>query len=271
MHLRLTLPTRRFPNHDTASLIARRLDRYYRSAMETAGKVALITGGAHRVGRAFSLALAEAGCDIVVNYNDSADEAADTVADIARLGRRAIAVQADISRTQDIRRLVGEVERSFGRLDILVNNASLFERAPIADITEAEWDRVMGVNVRAPFFLSQAAAPLLRREGGVIVNIVDLSAMQPWPSFAHHAVSKAGLLHLTRVLARALAPDIRVNSIAPGTVLPPEGTEGEDGSDRRVSARAGNTGDVTRALLYLVRSDFVTGENLIVDGGRMLL
>lgn len=239
--------------------------------METAGRVALVTGGARRVGRAISLALAEAGCDVVVNYNGSAVEAAETGADIERLGRRALTVQADISRNEDIHRLVREAERAFGRLHILVNNASLFERTPVADITEADWDRVLGVNLRAPFFLSQAAAPLLRRDGGVIVNIIDLSALQAWPSFAHHAVSKAGLLHLTRVLARALAPDIRVNSIAPGTVLPPEETEGEDGSERRVIAREGNTGDVTRALLYLVRSDFVTGENLTVDGGRMLL
>ena len=239
--------------------------------METAGKVALVTGGARRVGRAFSLALAGAGCDVVVNYNGSAEEAAETVADIEQLGRRSISVQADISRSDDIDRLIRETERGFGRLDILVNSASLFERTQVADITEAEWDRVMGVNLRGPFFLSQAAAPLLRRDGGVIVNIVDLSALQPWPSFAHHAVSKAGLLHLTRVLARALAPEIRVNSIAPGTVLPPENGEGEAGSERRVIEREGDTVDVTRALLYLVRSDFVTGENLVVDGGRMLL
>ncbi|HEX2167239.1 MAG TPA: SDR family oxidoreductase [Longimicrobiales bacterium] len=240
--------------------------------MEPAGKVALVTGGARRVGRAFSLALAEAGCDLVVNYNGSAEESHETAAEIERLGRSAITVQADISRADDIARLVREAEQAFGRLDILVNSASLFERTPVADITEQEWDRVMGVNLRGPFFLSQAAAPLLRADGGgVIVNIVDLSAIQPWPSFAHHAVSKAGLLHLTRVLARALAPDIRVNSIAPGTVLPPEHTEGEAGTARRVISREGNTDDVTRALLYLVRSDFVTGENLLVDGGRMLL
>jgi pteridine reductase len=240
--------------------------------MEPAGKVALVTGGARRVGRAFSLALAEAGCDVVVNYNGSAAEAGETTADIERLGRRAIAVQADISRADDIARLILQAERAFGRLDILVNNASLFERSPVADITEDDWDRVMGVNLRGPFFLSQAAAPLLRAGGsGLIVNIVDLSATQPWPSFAHHAVSKAGLLHLTRVLARALAPEIRVNSIAPGTVLPPEDVEGEDGSERRVISRAGDPDDVARALLYLIRSDFVTGENLLVDGGRMLL
>ena len=231
-----------------------------------------MTGGARRVGRAFTLALAEAGCDVVINYNESADEADATAADVERLGRRAAVVQADVSSVADIRRLVDESERAFGRLDVLVNNASLFERARVADITEADWDRVLGVNLRGPFFLAQAAAPLLRRDGGgVIVNIVDLSALQPWPSFAHHAVSKAGLLHLTAVLARALAPDIRVNAIAPGTVLPPEDQEGEEGSERRVVERAGNTDDVARALLYLVQSDFVTGETMVVDGGRMLL
>src|SRR5690606_30044124 len=221
---------------------------------------------ARRVGRAFSLALAEAGCDVVVNYNDSAAEATETVAAVEALGRRALAVQADISSTADRERLVAETERAFGRLDILVNNASLFERTPFADVTEADWDRVLGVNLRAPFFLSQAAAPLLRRTGGVIVNIVDLSAMQPWPSFAHHAVSKAGLLHLTRALARALAPEIRVNSIAPGTIHPPTDDIGATGSERRVVAPAGSPADATCALLYLIRSPFVTGEILVVDG-----
>jgi NAD(P)-dependent dehydrogenase (short-subunit alcohol dehydrogenase family) len=240
--------------------------------MHTPGRIALVTGGAHRVGRAFSLALAGAGCDVVVNYNTSRAEAADTVAAIEDLGRRALAVQADVSRTEDIARMLSATEETFGRLDIVVNNASLFERAPVAAIGEEDWDRVLAVNLKAPFFVAQAAAPLLRREGGgTIINIADLSGLQPWPSFAHHAVSKAGLLHLTRVLARALAPDIRVNSITPGTVLPPESTEGEDGSERRVIERSGSTDDVARALLYLVESDFVTGENLIVDGGRLLL
>jgi NAD(P)-dependent dehydrogenase (short-subunit alcohol dehydrogenase family) len=240
--------------------------------METAGRVALVTGGAHRVGRAFSLALAGAGCDVVVHYNNSADEAHDTVAEIQRLGRRAVAVHGDVASAHDIRHVVGTAEREFSRLDILVNSASIFERARFEDITEQNWDRVLGINLKAPFFLSQAAAPLLRRDGGgIIVNILDLSALQPWPSYAHHAISKAGLLHLTRILARALAPDIRVNAIAPGTILPPEGADAEEGSERRVVARTGSPDDVTRALLYLVRSGFVTGEHLVVDGGRLLL
>jgi pteridine reductase len=240
--------------------------------MEIEGRVALVTGGARRVGRAFALGLAGAGADVLVNYHSSEHEARETVAAIETLGRRAIAVQADVASSDGVRALVDAAQRGFGRLDILVNSASLFERTPVPEISEADWDRVLGVNLRGPFFLSQAAAPLLARDGGgIITNIVDLSALQPWPGYAHHAVSKAGLLHLTRVLARALAPAVRVNSIAPGTVLAPADDSGEDGSERRVTARQGLPDDVVAALLYLVRSDFVTGENLVVDGGRMLL
>jgi NAD(P)-dependent dehydrogenase (short-subunit alcohol dehydrogenase family) len=239
--------------------------------MEISGRTALVTGGARRVGRAISLALADAGANVVVNYNASADEAAGTVAEIERAGGRAHAVQANVADATEIQRLIDETERHFGALDILVNSAALFERKPVLDISEAEWDRVLGVNLKGPFLLSQRAAPLLRRNGGAIINILDLSALQPWPSYAHHAVSKAGLHHLTRILARALAPHIRVNAISPGTILPPEGQPGEEGSERRATAQAGNPQDVTDALLYLVRADFVTGENIIVDGGRMLL
>jgi pteridine reductase len=240
--------------------------------MEIHGKAALVTGGARRVGRSLALALAEAGADVVVNYNASADEAQATVADIEACGRRGVAVQADVSRGSDVARLIAATEHAFGRLDILVNSASIFQRTPFLQISEAEWDHVLAVNLKGPFLLSQAATPLLSRDGGgAIVNIVDLSALQPWPSFAHHAVSKAGLLHLTQVMARSLGPAVRVNSIAPGTVLPPEGQQGEEGSERRVIEREGAPGDVVEALLYLVRADFVTGENLLVDGGRMLL
>jgi NAD(P)-dependent dehydrogenase (short-subunit alcohol dehydrogenase family) len=243
--------------------------------MDPTGKVALVTGGARRVGRAISLALARAGAHVIVNYRESAQEAAETVDIVQESGGHAIAVQADISSKKDIDALVHEAHRALGRLDILVNSASLFESAPFDAISEADWDRVLGVNLRGPFLLSQAAAPLLRANGGgVIVNIADLSALQPWPSFAHHSVSKAGLVHLTRILARVLAPDVRANCVAPGTVLPPEGYQGEDnawGRDRRTVARAGTPDDVVDALLYLVRSDFITGQTLVVDGGRMLL
>ncbi|HEX7119798.1 MAG TPA: SDR family oxidoreductase [Longimicrobiales bacterium] len=242
--------------------------------MELNGSVALVTGGARRVGRAISLALARAGADVVVNYFRSAEAAEATVAEIAALGRRAIAVHGDVARKPDIVALVRRAAEVFGRLDVVVNNASMFETAPLLAIDETDWDRVLAVNLKGPFLLAQAATPLLRRDGGgVIVNIADLSAFQPWPSYAHHSVSKAGLVHLTRVLALALAPDIRVSCIAPGTVLPPEGYTGEQvlrGIERTPLKKLGSPDDVARALLYLVESDFVTGEVVVVDGGRML-
>lgn len=241
--------------------------------MELSGRVALVTGGARRVGRALSLALARAGADVVVDYAHSEREARETVAEIEALGRRAVAVRADVSVKAETDALVRRTAEEFGRLDVLVNSASLFESAPVLAIEEPDWDRVLGVNLKGPFFLSQAAAPLLRQAGGVIVNIADLSAFQAWPAYAHHAVSKAGLVHLTRVLARALGPEIRVNCIAPGTVLPPE-SYGEEQlrreRERTVLGRIGSPEDVARALLFLVESDFVTGEVVVVDGGRIL-
>ena len=186
-------------------------------------------GGAHRLGRAFALGLARAGADVLIDYRSSEAEAHRTVDEIRALGRRAEAVRADVSDGADVKRLVATCEDTFGRLDVLVNSASLFDSAPLERVTDEDWDRSMAVNLKGPFMLSRDAAPLLRRDGGgLIVNIADLSAFQPWPSYAAHAVSKAGLVHLTRVLARALAPEIRANCIAPGTVLPPEGyTEAE--------------------------------------------
>jgi NAD(P)-dependent dehydrogenase (short-subunit alcohol dehydrogenase family) len=243
--------------------------------MNLTGRIALVTGGARRVGRALSVALGNAGASIVVNYNHSADEANELVRTLSADGVQATAVQADVSVKNDIDRLVKHVTDTHGRLDILVNSASLFESAPFAEITEAEWRRVLDVNLTGPFLLSQALLPLLQKSSTAnIVNIVDLSALQAWPSYAHHAVSKAGLLHLTKVMARALAPGIRVNAIAPGTVLPPDGYDGTAGdgtSDRRLVATAGSPDDVVKALFYLLDSNFVTGQTVVVDGGRSLM
>jgi len=242
--------------------------------MEIARRTALVTGGARRIGRAIALDLAQAGANIVINYNESERMARETVAEIESLGGLATAVRADVAEAREVEALVDATEKSFGGLDILVNSAATFESGRFEEITEAEWDRVLAVNLKGPFLLMQKAAPLLRKNGGVVVNIADLSAFQPWPSYAHHATSKAGLVHLTRVAARALAPDIRVNCVAPGTVLPPEGYDGtgSDGtSDRRLVRRPGMPEDVTAAVKYLITSDFVTGETLVVDGGRMLL
>lgn len=239
--------------------------------MKLPGRTALVTGGAHRVGRALSLALARAGADVVVNYHTSEEKARATVREIEKIGRRAIAVRADVSDEEAVKRLVERTEAEFGRLDVLVNSASLFESAPLEEISAAEWDRVLGVNLRGPFLLARTAAPLLREDDGVIVNIADLSAFQPWPSFAHHSVSKAGLIHLTRILAGALAPRIRSVAIAPGTILPPEDytvAERQREADRTVLGRVGSPEDVARTLIFLVESDYITGETVTVDGGR---
>ena len=243
--------------------------------MEPNGKTALVTGGGHRLGRAFALGLARAGANVLIDYHESEEEAQATVSEIRALGCEAEAVRADVSVPADVKRLVEACAERFGRLDVLVNSASLFRSASVAETTDADWDRTLSVNLKGPFMLSRDAAPLLRREGGgLIVNIADLSAFQAWPSYVAHSVSKAGLVHLTRVLARALAPDVRVNCIAPGTVLPPTGyteAESDPKGTRRVIGREGTPEDAVRALLYFVEADFVTGEIAVVDGGRMLL
>ena len=245
------------------------------SAVNLSGKTALVTGGARRVGKALALALGRAGAHVVINYNRSAGAADQTVRELMAAGINASAFQADVSQKDEIDALVAHIQAKYGRLDVLVNSASLFESAKFADITEADWRRVLDVNLTGPFLLSQAALPLLQAsDSSSIINIVDLSAIQAWPSYAHHSVSKAGLLQLTKVMARALAPRVRVNAIAPGTVLPPDGYDGTAGdgtSDRRVVEPAGTPEDVVKAMFYLIESPFVTGQTLIVDGGRTLL
>ncbi|TVP78542.1 MAG: SDR family oxidoreductase [Gemmatimonadales bacterium] len=235
--------------------------------------VALVTGGARRVGRAISLGLADAGFDLVVNYNSSAREADEVVALVESMGRRAIAVEGDVSVAADVEAVAEATRDRFGRLDVLVNNASIFPQTPFLEIEEVEWDRVMAVNLKAPFLLVKAMADDLTRARGSVVNLVDLSAIQPWVEHPHHAVSKAGLLHLTRVMARALAPHVRVNAIAPGAVLPPEDYTEEDlkrSAKKAALGRIGSPDDVVETVLFLLRSGFMTGEVVVVDGGRQL-
>ena len=241
--------------------------------MEIEGKVGLVTGGAHRVGKGLVLGLARAGADIAIHYHGSADAAAETAAEVRALGRRAETFQADLGDPAAAATLASAVGESMGRLDVLVNSASLFESARFREVTVEAWDRVMAVNLRAPFLLLQATAPLLQASKGVAVNIADLAGVQVWPAFPHHGVSKAGLIHLTRVAARALAPDVRVNCIVPGTVLPPEDytrEQIETSVSRTVVERIGSPDDVVEALLFAVRSDFTTGSIITVDGGRTL-
>ena len=236
-------------------------------------RVALVTGGAVRVGRALSLGLAEAGFDVAVNYHSSAGPAEEVAARIRDLGRRALLVAGDVSQVDDVECIAREVSHEMGRLDLLVNSASNFHAVPILEVDEGEWDRVLDVNLKGPFLMVRAAASMLREARGSIVNIVDLSAIQPWTAYPHHAVSKAGLLHLTRVLARALAPAVRVNAVAPGTVLPPEdwSEESVERERKRTPLQIiGTPQDVVRTVLFLQSSPFITGELIVVVGGRQL-
>lgn len=242
--------------------------------MDPAGKVALVTGGAVRVGRAIALGLASAGARIIVHYNSSSDDADILVEDIRLGGGDAVGLRADLSRHDEVLRLAEEAEAAFGGVDILVNNASVFPPEGLAEVDEATWDLAMAVNLKAPFFLTQKLGAAMRQRGeGVVVNLADLAGLQAWEGYAAHAVSKAGLAHLTRVAARALAPEVRVNGIAPGTVLPPEDLPAEEVARlarRAPLGRNGSPQDVVDAVLFLVRSGFVTGEIIAVDGGRLL-
>ena len=236
-------------------------------------RVALVTGGAVRVGRAISLGLADAGYDLLVSYRSSADEAHSLRQELADAGRRCEIVQADLAQPAAARTVVDAARDAFGRLDLLVNSAANFAARPLLDVDADDWDRVMDVNVRAPHLLVRAAAGLLREAGGSVVNIADLAAFQAWTDRPHHAVSKAALVHLTKIQARVLAPDVRVNAVAPGSVLRPEEWSEErwlEIAHRTPLARPGTPEDVVGAGRYLAGADFVTGQVLVVDGGRLL-
>jgi NAD(P)-dependent dehydrogenase (short-subunit alcohol dehydrogenase family) len=235
--------------------------------------VALVTGAGRRVGRAIAEALGSHGLRVAVHYNQSGDGAEETVARIRGAGGDARAVPADLTDVTAIVGLVAQVVDAFGGLDVLVNSAAVMERTPFGDVTAAAWDEILALNLRAPFFLSQAAAPHLARAagGGVIVNIADLAAFETWPAYIPHGASKAGVVYLTRALARVLAPAVRVNGIAPGTVLPPDDWSAADAERLRSTtplARNGTPADVANTVLFLLGSDYLTGETIIVDGGR---
>jgi pteridine reductase len=236
------------------------------------GCVALVTGSAKRLGRAVALRLAAEGADVVVHYRTSAAEARSAVAQIEKLGRRGMAIAADLDRVSEIKRLFDETAKQFGRLDILVNSAANFLPASIVSTTEEIWDASLDSNLKAPFFCAQAAAPLLRRTKGTIINFADTGGLLGWPGYIPHSVSKAGVVMLTKVLAKTLAPDVRVNAIAPGTITMPGDPPEWEAEFIKLAPlqRSGIPGDVTDTVLFLVQSKFVTGQVLVVDGGRTL-
>lgn len=235
-----------------------------------AGRVALVTGAAHRVGRAIALALAEDGAHVAVHYHGSEERARETVAAIEAAGGSASPFQADLRDATAASRLVGRVHEARGRLDVVVNSAASMMRTPLDTVTPEQWDEVFALNLRAPFFLSVAAARAMG-QGGVIVNVSDHMGFELWPAFVPHGVSKAGVSAMTRLLAGALAPRVRVNAVAPGAVLAPDGwppAERERYASQTPLASLGTPDDVVAAIRYLISATYVTGETLFVDGGR---
>jgi pteridine reductase len=208
---------------------------------------------------------------VAVHYHASDASARETARLIEEAGGRPSLVRADLTKEGAPETLVDQVVRDLGGLDVLVNSSAVMERTPLGTVTADQWDAMIALNLRAPFFLAQAAAPHLTRARGAIVNIADLAAFETWPAYIPHGISKAGIVYMTRALARTLAPNVRVNGIAPGAVLLPEGWSEEDAARLKQSTpldRLGSPEDVVDALLYLLGADYVTGETIIVDGGR---
>ena len=239
------------------------------------GKTVLITGGARRVGATIARTLHGAGANLVIHYRKSAKDAAALAAELnaARRGIRRRSFQADLLDLGKLPALVEFAVRSFGALDVLVNNASTFYPTKIGEITPQAWDDLMGSNLKAPLFLSQAAAPALQKSSGLIINIVDIHALRPLRNYTVYCSAKAGLHMLTRSLAKELGPEVRVNGISPGPVMWPE--QGSDEAARKkiiqrtILQKMGTPEDIARtALFFAASAPFITGQILAVDGGR---
>jgi NAD(P)-dependent dehydrogenase (short-subunit alcohol dehydrogenase family) len=242
--------------------------------MDINGKIAIVTGGAARLGREIALGLARAGVDLVLHYWRSADAARQTAAEMESLGRRVVTVQADLADSQAAAGVIFEAAAELGAADFLINSAAVFERSSVDAITAAAWQRQFSINLHAPFCLCQEFARRRPAGGrGHIVNLVDWRALRPGAGYLVYTLTKSGLVTLTRILAQELAPNVRVNAIAPGAILPPPG-EGQEYLER-LSARIplGHPGaprDIVEAVLFLLRSEFITGEVLHVTGGQEL-
>jgi 3-oxoacyl-[acyl-carrier protein] reductase/pteridine reductase len=240
--------------------------------MDIQNKTALITGGAHRVGKAITLALAEAGANVVINYHSSGDAAAATAVEAEAFGVQALAVAADVSDYDAVQRMIAEAHAQFSSIDILINAASWFKTTPFPMDDVRDWHRVTRILLDGSFYCANAVAPgMLASGSGSIINIVDLSAWQPAPDYLAHSVGKAGLMAMTRQLALELAPSVTVNAIAPGPVLPPPDYTEQQLTETAASTLLGRWGtpqDVSDTVLFLLRSSYITGEYITVDGGQ---
>jgi NAD(P)-dependent dehydrogenase (short-subunit alcohol dehydrogenase family) len=233
-------------------------------------KSALVTGGARRIGRAIALCLASAGADVTITYRTSADDAVETVDAIEQLGRRGYAVACDQRSEASVRQAIGSTLREHGRLDILVNNAAIFETAPLETLSLEQWDAVFETNTRGPFLVSREALPHLRQTRGRIVNIGSLGGLRAWAGHAHYCASKAALHMLTQAMAKAFAPEVTVNCVAPGWI---EFESDRENQAERLAVKApmrrnGTADEVAEAVLFFAAGpEFITGQILAVDGG----
>ena len=243
--------------------------------MKLAGAKALITGGAKRVGKGIALALAKQNAQVAISYQTSSNEAEKTVNELQALGVKALAVAADVSKANEVEHLIKTVHRTLGGLDILINNAAIYEETPFDKLTEKEWDRPLEINLKGTFLCAKAASEVMRKQGrGKIINIADWSGIRPYKNYLPYCVSKAGVIALTKALALELAPTIQVNCICPGPVLLPE-TYGKKEREAVIQetplARLGSPEDIAAAVMFFIQgSDFVTGAILPVDGGRLI-
>lgn len=240
------------------------------------GKVALITGAAHRLGAQIARTLHKAGMDIVIHYRQS-EEAAQALKQELEAARpnTIMLIQADLRDTEAFPEIVETIRTKQGRLDLLVNNASSFFFTPLGEVTLEQWEDLIGTNMKAPFFLAQTAAPLLREVGGSIINLVDIHAERPLKNHPVYSMAKAGNAMIVKALAQELGPDVRVNGIAPGVILWPENGISEDAQkeilSRTALKRSGNPEDIARTVLFLVRdAGYITGQIITVDGGRTI-
>jgi pteridine reductase len=237
------------------------------------GRTALVTGAGKRLGRAVAIRLAAEGADVAVHYGKSRGEALEVVGEIEKMGQKSAAFGAELLDVVQIRALVSEVAEHFGGVDILVNCAANFLETKFGETSEESWDASLDTNLKAPFFCTQAAGTYLAKSGkGVVINFADIGGLLGWPGYLPHSVSKAGVIMMTRILAKEMAPKVRVNAIAPGTITmagdPPEWET--DFIRRAPLKRTGKPEDIADAVMYLIGAEFVTGQVLVVDGGRTL-
>jgi NAD(P)-dependent dehydrogenase (short-subunit alcohol dehydrogenase family) len=238
---------------------------------ELHAKTALVTGGGRRIGRQIALALAAAGADVAITYLQSRREARQTAEDICGEGVRGLALDCDVRQERSVRHAINEVQKEFGGLDLLVNNAAIYQTVEFEKITARQWDEMFATNVRGPFLMSQAALKLLRPRRGRIIHLGSLGGLRPWATHAHYCASKAALTMLTQVMAKALAPEVAVNCVAPGMIDLGDGRDGR--VLRRLAGktpmrRNGSAEEVVRTVMFFATApSFITGQVLVVDGG----